>query len=311
MAGIPVITVRGVLESGKSYFIKDSLVRGDFGDLGKVLILSQEEGLEEFTKEELSPLNVSFEYFDKDSWTDKNINEAVRKHKPHVIFVERNEMWDKEEFKYPSYFDVQQNIAVIDGSSFKEYFSSMRQIMVDMVKECDLVIVNRCDYTENTSNIKKSLKMVNPAIEIIALDELGAQISLASDLPYDLNADEIVLKNEHFGDFYVDSFEQVERYRNKIVTFECMALFSDELPPNTFYGARPALTCCMDDIQTIGHLCALNQGDKVEPEKWIKLTARVHYMQFKGTQGEQLLLEYIKSEEMPLPPFEEQLIRLV
>lgn len=311
MAGIPVITVRGVLESGKSYFIKDSLVRGDFGDLGKVLILAQEEGLEEFTEEELAPLNVSFEYVDKSNWTDKNINELVRKYKPHVIFVEINEMWDKEEFKYPPYFEVQQTIAVIDGSTFKEYFSAMRQIMVDMVKECDLAIINRCDYTEKTSIAKKSLKMVNPSLEIIALDELGAQISLESDLPYDLNAERIVLKNEHFGDFYVDSFEQVERYRNKIVTFECLALFSPELPPNTFFGARPALTCCMDDIQTIGHLCALNQGDRVENEKWIRLTARVHYMQFKGTQGEQLLLEYISSEELPSPPFEEQLVKLV
>ena len=47
MAGIPVISVRGILESGKTYFIIDSLTRGDFGDLGKVLILAQEEGVEE------------------------------------------------------------------------------------------------------------------------------------------------------------------------------------------------------------------------------------------------------------------------
>ena len=46
--GIPVIIIKGILESGKSYFIKDSLIRGDFGDLGKILILSQEEGVEEF-----------------------------------------------------------------------------------------------------------------------------------------------------------------------------------------------------------------------------------------------------------------------
>lgn len=311
MAGIPVITVRGMLESGKSYFIKDSLVRGDFGDLGKVLILSQEEGIEEFTESELSPLNATFEYFDKDTWTDKNINDAVRKHKPHVIFVERNEMWNNDESKYPSYFDVQQSICVLDGSTFKEYFSAMRQIMVDMVRECELAIVNRADYSEKTSNIKKSLKMVNPLLEIIALDELGNKISLATDLPYDLTKDEIVLKNEHFGDFYVDSFEQIERYRNKIVTFECLALFSPELPPNTFFGARPALTCCMDDIQTIGHLCALNQGDKVENEQWIRLTARVHYLKFNGTEGEQLLLEYISSENLDMPPFEEQLVKLV
>ena len=53
MAGIPVIIVRGVLESGKTFFIKDSLARGDFGDLGKVLILSQEDGVEVFENEML------------------------------------------------------------------------------------------------------------------------------------------------------------------------------------------------------------------------------------------------------------------
>lgn len=311
MAGIPVISVRGVLESGKTYFIIDSLTRGDFGDLGKVLILSQEEGIEEYNKDELSPLAISVEYVDKENWKNSVINDLVRKHKPQVIFVERNEMWDIKEYSYPEYFDVQQELCVIDGSSFSAYFSSMRQIMVDMVKSCELAVVNRCDYSENTSVIKKSLKMVNPSLEIIALDALGNQISLVSDLPYDATADEIKLKLSDFGDFYVDSFEQIERYRNKIIEFECMALFSQELPPNTFFAARPALTCCMDDIQTVGHLCALNQGDKVQPERWIKLKARVHYMKFNGTQGEQVLLEYISSEELPLPPFEEQLVKLV
>ena len=90
-----------------------------------------------------------------------------------------------------------------------------------------------------------------------------------------------------------------------------MALFSNELPPNTFFCARPALTCCMEDIQTIGHLCALNEGDSVTPETWIKLKARIHYIKFNGTQGEQVLLEYISSKEMPLPPFEDQLVKLV
>lgn len=311
MAGIPVISVRGILESGKTYFIIDSLTRGDFGDLGKVLILSQEEGIEEYNEKELSPLKIYAEYVEKENWNDGYINELVRKHKPHVIFIERNETWENKGRSYPDYFELQQEILVIDGSSFKEYFSAMRQMMVDMVKTTELVIVNRCDYSENTSNIKKSLKMVNPNLEIIALDSLGNQIKLETDLPYDINAQEIKLKLSEFGDFYVDSFEQIERYRDKIIEFECMALFADELPPSTFFAARPALTCCMDDIQTIGHLCALNQGDSVENQTWIKLRARVHYIKFNGTQGEQVLLEYLSSEVLPLPPLEDQLVKLV
>ena len=44
----PAVVVHGILESGKTKFIVDSLRNEDFGDLGKVLILSMEEGEEEY-----------------------------------------------------------------------------------------------------------------------------------------------------------------------------------------------------------------------------------------------------------------------
>ena len=117
MAGIPVIVVRGVLESGKSFFIKDSLARGDFGDLGKVLILAQEDGVEQLENSLLNPFDIYVQYFTESEWTDKNINDAVRKYKPHVIFIEVNEMWDRESLSYPEYFDIQQVFCIIDVSS--------------------------------------------------------------------------------------------------------------------------------------------------------------------------------------------------
>ena len=305
--GIPVIIVKGILESGKSYFIKDSLIRGDFGDLGKILILSQEEGVEEFDERFLKKFDASYEYLDKDEWEGKQINDVIRKHKPQVIFVECNEMWGKDVF-YPSYFDVQQVITIIDGSSFNTYFQSMRQLFFDMIKESELVIINRCEPTAETSKIKKNIKVINSAIEIIALDKLGNQIRLASDLPFDVSGDIIEIGLSEFGDFYVDSFESVDRYQNKIVKFECLALFSSELPPKTFVAGRGALTCCMDDIQTIGHICAYNDKKPVENESWIELTARVHYMDFHGER--RLILEYLDSTELPMPTTEEQLVNL-
>ena len=45
---IPAVTVSGILESGKTTFINDSLKNGDFGDLGRVLILATEEGEVEY-----------------------------------------------------------------------------------------------------------------------------------------------------------------------------------------------------------------------------------------------------------------------
>ena len=45
--GIPAVIIRGILEGGKTTFIIDSIRNGDFGDLGRVLILTQEDGEEE------------------------------------------------------------------------------------------------------------------------------------------------------------------------------------------------------------------------------------------------------------------------
>lgn len=305
--GIPVIIIKGILESGKSYFIKDSLIRGDFGDLGKVLILSQEEGVEEFDKEFLQEYNACYEYLDKDEWEQKAINDVIRKNKPQVVFLECNEMWGSD-VKNPAYFDVQQVITVIDGSTFNTYFQSMRQLFFNMIKESELIIINRCEENEETSKIKKAIKVINSGVEIIALDKLGNQIRLASDLPYDVSKDIIEIKLNEFGDFYVDSFESPDRYENKVVKFECMALFSNELPPKTFVAGRGALTCCMDDIQTIGHLCAYTDSDSIEPESWIMLTARVHYMDFQGET--RIVLEYLDSKELPKPTFEQQLVNM-
>ena len=44
----PAVTVSGILESGKTTFINDSLKNGDFGDLDRVLILATEEGEVEY-----------------------------------------------------------------------------------------------------------------------------------------------------------------------------------------------------------------------------------------------------------------------
>ena len=304
--GIPVIVIKGILESGKSYFIKDALIRGDFGDLGRVLVLSQEEGITEFDDEFCKKYNVCYEYLDYDEWLGKQINDLVRKHKPQVVFIEQNQTW--QNVFMPSYFDVQQVITVIDGSTFNVYFNSMRQFFYDMVKDSELVIINRAEYSQETANTKNNLKMINPSAEIIALDINGNQVTLATELPFDTSGDIIKIGLKHFGAFYLDSIENKTRYENKTVEFECMALFADTLPPKTFLAGRGALTCCVDDIQTIGHICAYTDSDNIKKESWILLTAKVHYLNFNGK--EQILLEYLSSKELKKPTFKEQLVQM-
>ena len=54
--GIPVVIIRGILESGKTTFLIDAIKKGDFGNLGRTFILSQEEGEVEYNLEEMQKL---------------------------------------------------------------------------------------------------------------------------------------------------------------------------------------------------------------------------------------------------------------
>ena len=309
--GIPVVIIRGMLEAGKTAFIKESLINKDFGDLGKTLILAQEEGIEEYG-DSLKKCKTDVYTFDsKEDWCDKKINDIVRQYKPQVIFVEVNEMWDFNPLTLPSYFDIQQVMTIIDGTTFNAYFNNMRQRFVDMLKATEIVIINRCKPTEETSQFKKSIKIINSACAVIALDENGTQLKLESDLPFSLKEDVIKLSLTDFGDFYIDTFENKERYNGRIVEFECMATFSRSLPPKSFVAGRMAMTCCADDIQLIGHLCAYKGDLHLKNKTWVKLKAAIHYMKFRGSDEEQIILDAIEITEIPPKSDDEALLKLV
>ena len=305
--GIPVVIIRGILESGKTTFLIDAIKKGDFGNLGRTLILSQEEGEVEYNLEEMQKLKTFVEYVSEDEWTTKNVNELVRKHKPHVIFIEKNEMWAQTE--EISYFDYQQTMTIIDGSTFNFYFNNMRQKFVDMIMESEVVIINRCKPTAETSNFKRSVKIINKGVAVIALDENGYELKLESDLPYSLKEEVIKIKLDEFGIFYIDTFDSKERYENRMVEFDCMACFDRKLPKKSFVAGRLAMTCCADDIQFLGHLCAYQGDINLKNKSWIRLKAIVHYMNFKGQ--EQVVFQAIDITPIEAPSEDEALVSLV
>lgn len=309
--GIPTVIIRGMLEAGKSTFIKDSLINGDFGDLGRTLIILQEEGEFEFSEIDLKKCKAtSVVIDDKENWNDKFLNETIRQHKPQVVFIEVNEMWNFDQINLPSYLDIQQVMTIIDGSTFSAYFNNMRQNFVNMVRGSEIVIVNRCKPTEETSNLKRSLKLINSNCAVIALDENGQELKLETDLPYSLKTEPISLKLDDFGAFYIDSFENKSRYDGKMIEFDCMAVFDRKLPPKSFVAGRLAMTCCENDIQLIGHLCAYTKDVNLKNKSWIHLKAIVHYMKFRGSKEEQLVFQAVEITEIPTPNEEDCLVTL-
>lgn len=294
----PAVIIKGILESGKTTFIIDSLKNGDFGDLGRVLVLSTEDGEVEYDKSELAKINVvQYTFDDPEDFTVEKINELIKINKPHALFIEENAMWDWENIKLPPYILVEQIFSIIDASTFKLYFNNMRQKFQDIVSSSGIVIMNRCQDTSEMAGFKRSLKLINKDAYFICLDESGSPISFLDDLPYKI-ADEMIISDDDFGVFYIDTFDNRARYEGKIVEFNCMTVTSENLPENTFVAGRLAMTCCENDIQLVGHLCGYNQPIVVKNKSWVHLRARIHYLAENEADEPQIILELLKIENI-------------
>ncbi|MBQ7643232.1 MAG: hypothetical protein IJS67_04950 [Clostridia bacterium] len=304
----PAVVINGILESGKTRFICSSLKNGDFGNIGRVLILSQEEGEEEYDNKELSKFGAfAYVFSSPEEFTVEKINQLIKEHKPAAVFFEMNAMWDNENLKFPPYILVEQSFTIIDASTFKTYFNNMRQKFSDMVKASDVIIMNRCKDTPEMAGYKRSLKLINKDAAYYTYDENGASISFADDLPYKLG-DEIKISDGDFGVFYIDTFDNIPRYDGKTVEFNCMCVTSKQLPKNTFVAGRLAMTCCANDIQLIGHLCACKAPVSLKDRQWLHLRAKMHYS--SAPNGEvQIVLEMLSFK--PIPEISDPVVSLV
>lgn len=304
----PAVLVRGILESGKTTFIIDSLLNGDFGDIGRVLVLSTEEGEVEYAPSALAKVNAVYYQFESpEDFTVEKINDLIRVNKPHALFIEENAMWDWENIKLPPYVMVEQTFTIIDATTFKIYFNNMRQKFQDMVGSSDIVIMNRCEESSEMAGYKRSLKLINKNAYFITLGKDGNPVSFVEELPYKI-ADEMKISDDDFGVFYIDTFDNRSRYEGKIVEFNCMTVLSSKLPENTFVAGRLAMTCCANDIQLIGHLCSSDKPLKLKNKAWVHLRARIHYLSEDEQDEPQIILEYLKSE--PITEIENPVVSL-
>ncbi|MBQ9782302.1 MAG: hypothetical protein IJW26_03860, partial [Clostridia bacterium] len=173
------------------------------------------------------------------------------------------------------------------------YFNNMRQKFTDMVKESGVVIMNRCQNNSEFASFKRNLKLINKDANLFMLDSQEINISFVEDLPYKLG-EEMKIGDDDFGIFYIDTFESPSRYENKIVEFNCMVIKDKKLPPTTFVAGRLAMTCCADDIQLIGHLCACKTPVELKNKDWARVRVRIHYLQERPDLEPEIIFELLK-----------------
>lgn len=299
-----VYMINGFLESGKTEFISFTLGQQYFQVRGKTLLILCEEGENEYDPDLLKRSRTEVELIEEEEdFNPTHLTELEKKHKPERIIIEFNGMWNYKNVKLPWYWKIEQQITTIDGSTFPMYYTNMRSLLAEMIRKSEMIIFNRCDGVRDQLNsYKRNIKAVNPSADVIFEDANGEIDEIfEEDLPYDLNQELIVLDNEGYGIWYLDSMEHLERYVGKKLQFVAMVLKPENFPKGYFVPGRMAMTCCADDMAFLGYACAFPGADALKQREWVKVTAVVAKEYWEDYKGEGPILHAVSVEKTKAP----------
>lgn len=299
----PVYIINGFLESGKTEFILYTLGQPYFQIRGKTLLLVCEEGENEYDEVLLKRSNAILELIEEEAdFTPDNLMKLDKKYRPERIIIEYNGMWNFKNMKLPWHWSVEQQITCIDASTFPMYYTNMKSLLAEMVRKSEMIIFNRCDGIEELASYKRNIKAVNQKAEIIFEDSNGEIDEIfEDDLPYSLQDDPIVLDNQGYGIWYIDSMDHLERYAGKKLQFTAQVLKPESFEKNYFVPGRMAMTCCAEDMTFLGYLCEFAGAAALKQQEWVKVTATVEKEYRPEYSGEGPVLHALQVEKTKAP----------
>ena len=293
---VMVYLMTGFLDSGKTQFLNFTLKQDYFQIDGKTLLILCEEGEEEYDPMEMLKYGVVIERVeDQEDLTEEWLEEMDRKHEPERVVVEYNGMWkvsDFEALRLPEGWAIEQKLTTVDASTFQMYLMNLKPLLVEMVRNAELVLFNRCEDIKPLAGYRRSVKVVSPQAEVIFEDENGEVENIfEDDVPYDLKAPVIEIAKEDYGIWYVDMMENPDRYKGKVVEFTAKVIKPRSFPSKVFLPGRMAMTCCADDTTFLGYVCRSPYASKLKPGDWIKVRAKVGFANVSVYRGEGPVLE--------------------
>ena len=280
---VMVYLMTGFLDSGKSQFLKFTLAQDYFQIDGKTLLILCEEGEEEYDPKEMLRYGVVIETVDsQEELTEEWLEALNRKYRPERVVIEYNGMWkvsDFENMKLPSGWYIEQKLTTVDASTFQVYLTNLKPLFVEMVRNAEMVLFNRCDDLEPLPGYRRSVKVVSPQAEVIFEDGDGEieNIYGEDEVPYDVEAPVIQIQNEDYGIWFVDMMDNMERYDGKMVEITAKVMKPKGFPEKVFVPGRMAMTCCADDVTFLGYVCKWQDAQELKEGQWVTIQARVRY----------------------------------
>ena len=295
------------MEAGKTKFIIETLHDPNFNDGQRpYLLIACEEGEEEYDPDVLPP-NVKLATFDDEqSITIDRLNAMQKRAGADIVVIEYNGMWmlDRLYNSLPQNWMVYQEIFICDSTTAMVYNANMRQIMVDKLTSCEMVVFNRVNPATDKMALHKLVRGISRKANI-CYEDMNGEIEfdqIEDPLPYDINADPIVITDDDFAYFYRDMSEDTSKYIGKNIRFKGIVALDSALPKDNFALGRHIMTCCADDIAYRGLVAKGMGGLKLQTRDWVIVEGRLNeeFSKLYGGRGPVLSVTKIERAEKPV-----------
>ncbi len=288
---IPVYLFTGFLDSGKTKFAQETLEDESFNDGERILLLLCEDGEEEYDPSTFAASNVFIQTVESESeLTEANMAAWLKKYRCKYVMVEYNGMWGLDSLynNMPEGWAVAQEFFFIDATTFEAYNTNLRQLMVDKLRSCELVVFNR--FPEDNEELKlfahKVVRAINRRCDI-AFETKDHKISydtIELPPPYDLSAPVVKIGDDDYAIFYQELQEKLPEYDGRVVKLRAQIVNQtlQQLKKGYFFLGRQIMTCCADDVQYVPLAAEWSAPESLVNLGWYMITARIDVRELAG-----------------------------
>ena len=284
----PVYLIAGFLDSGKTSFINGILSDG-FAMEDRTMLLCCEEGEVEYDPKVLRNVTV-VTVEDQETLTPEFLEAERKKCRAAQIIVEFNGMWQIQDFyvnAMPPSWVLYQIIAAAEGPTFEMYAKNMASLMMEKLRNADMILINRCTDELCAALRQKNLRLVNRRADIYLEKEDGTSEDYMDGTvsAFDLDAPEIRVSDEDYGLWYVEIMDNPQMYAGKTVVFRAMMC----KPPKYgryFTPGRFAMVCCAEDMTFLAVACIGFDVSGIPERTWVEIRAEARVEHWDPYEGD-------------------------
>ncbi len=297
----------GMLFSGKTTFIQDTLADPRMNSGERTLLLTCEEGETDYEPEKFAVENVSHVTFEDESeFNAVTLAQLNKKYRPERVFIEYNGMWTMQKLyeALPASWAVAQIIAFFDATEVLGQNRNMRQQIYDKLTDADLVVFNRFKPEFDKKEFHKIVRGASRMAQII-YEYAGGKIEqddIQDPMPFDVNAPVITVEDKDYAWFFSDVHEKENFYNGKTVKFKGTLIVDKRVPKGCVFIGREIMNCCAADISLYGFLLKVGElMPEAKTDEWYTVTAKIklEYNPLNGETGPVMTLKRVEKSEPP------------